>query len=188
MNIEELKRLAEAATPGPWKYDYDDQDHDRLSGILWGTNLYAIATIPYNGQVRDEKVTATGNYIAAANPAAVLELIAEVEALRANATGLEHQLRESRQNDYHAMSYLADCRFAVGDDGKRMLPEFVEYLKALKQQRDELLASLKEARELVEDWGAYAPAYMQEKHDLQGDLDKLDASIANANTNTEKQS
>ena len=104
----------------------------------------------------------------------------KVDAERANATGLEHQLRESRQNDYHAMSYLADCRFAVGDDGKRMLPEFIEYLKALKQQRDELLASLKEARELVEDWGAYAPAYMQEKHDLEGDMNKLDAAIARA--------
>jgi len=54
----------------------------------------------------------------------------------------------------------------------------------LIRQRDELLASLKEARELVEDWGAYAPAYMQEKHDLEGDMNKLDAAIANA----EKQS
>jgi len=50
----------------------------------------------------------------------------------------------------------------------------------LIRQRDELLASLKEARELVEDWGAYAPAYMQEKHDLEGDMNKLDAAIANA--------
>jgi hypothetical protein len=127
MNIEELKRLAEAATPGPW--------YDR-AGVLRGTGggIKPIATI-YNGL--------NSPYIAAANPAAVLELIAEVEALRANATGLEHQLRESRQNDYHAMSYLADCRFAVGDDGKRMLPEFVEHLRALKQQRDELLAALK---------------------------------------------
>lgn len=52
-----------------------------------------------------------------------------------------------------------------------------DYLEA---QRDELLAALKEARELVEDWGAYAPAYMQEKHDLHGDLSRLDAAIAKA--------
>jgi len=107
MNIEELKRLAEAATPGPW-YDRD--------GVLRGTGggIKPIATI-YNGL--------NSPYIAAANPAAVLELI---------------------------------------------------------RQRDELLASLKEARELVEDWGAYAPAYMQEKHDLEGDMNKLDAAIARA--------
>lgn len=50
----------------------------------------------------------------------------------------------------------------------------------LIRQRDELLSALKEARELVEDWGAYAPAYMQEKHDLEGDMNKLDAAIARA--------
>jgi len=51
---------------------------------------------------------------------------------------------------------------------------------ALIQQRDELLAALKDARELVDDWGAYAPAYMQEKHDLAGDLDRLYSVIAKA--------
>jgi hypothetical protein len=50
----------------------------------------------------------------------------------------------------------------------------------LIRQRDELMEALKEARELVEDWGAYAPAYMQEKHDLEGDMNKLDAAIARA--------
>jgi hypothetical protein len=58
--------------------------------------------------------------------------------------------------------------------------EAAEYIDQLEKQRDELLASLKEARELVEDWGAYAPAYMQEKHDLEGDMNKLDAAIARA--------
>lgn len=48
----------------------------------------------------------------------------------------------------------------------------------LIRQRDELLAALKYARELVDDWGAYATAYMQEKHDLAGDLDRLDAAIS----------
>ena len=50
----------------------------------------------------------------------------------------------------------------------------------LIRQREELLSALKDARELVEDWGAYAPKYMQEKHDLEGDLDKLDAAITKA--------
>ena len=48
----------------------------------------------------------------------------------------------------------------------------------LIQQRDELLAALKYARELVDDWGAYATAYMQEKHDLAGDIERLDAAIS----------
>ena len=106
MNIEKLKRLAEAATPGPWS-----SHPNGYYGVHSNTG-----TICSTG----EKI-ADALYIAAANPAAILELI---------------------------------------------------------QQRDELLAALKYARELVDDWGAYASNYMQEKHDLAGDIDRLDAAIA----------
>ena len=108
MNIEELKRLAEAATPGPWS-----SHPNGYYGVHSNTG-----TICSTG----EKI-ADALYIAAANPAAILELI---------------------------------------------------------RQRDELLVALKYARELVDDWGAYATAYMQEKHDLAGDLERLDAAIAKA--------
>ena len=106
MNIEELKRLAEAATPGPWS-----SHPNGYYGVHSNTG-----TICSTG----EKI-ADALYIAAANPAAILELI---------------------------------------------------------QQRDELLAALKDARELVDDWGAYATAYMQEKHGLAEDLERLDAAIS----------
>jgi len=99
MTIEELKRLAEAASDVNWMH------------------LCRENPVVFSGKY--------ATYIDAANPAAMLELI---------------------------------------------------------RQRDELLASLKEARELVEDWGAYAPAYMQEKHDLEGDLSRLDAVISKMET------
>ena len=107
MNTEELKRLAEAATPGPW--------YDR-AGVLRGTGggIKPIATI-YNGL--------NSPYIAAANPAAILALI---------------------------------------------------------RQRDELMEALKDAREMVSDWAGYASPYFQEKHDIDGDLKKLDDAIAKA--------
>jgi len=111
MNIEELKRLAEAATPGQWRI------RPYIPGIDCGVD--GMFQVCHHASARDAA------YIAAANPAAMLELI---------------------------------------------------------RQRDELLASLKEARELVEDWGAYAPAYMQEKHDLEGDLSRLDAVISKMET------
>ena len=50
----------------------------------------------------------------------------------------------------------------------------------LIQQRDELLVALKDAREMVDDWGAYASEYMQEKHDLVGDINRLDEIITKA--------
>ena len=58
------------------------------------------------------------------------------------ADALERQLNEARNNDITAMGYLADCRIASGDNGKRMLPEFVEYLREMKRQRDELLTAV----------------------------------------------
>jgi hypothetical protein len=208
MKIEELKRLAESAKKAhgglPWQITmarHDGVTHYHVRGHCEP----AIAVVPHEywednyeppvddyGYIQpDERMDCDpvrvdiARYIAAANPAAVLELIAEVDRQRGYADDLtialessEKQLKDSRANDYTAMCYLADCRMAVGDNGKRMLPEFVEYLRQLRQQRDELLAALKDARELVDDWGAYATAYMQEKHDLAGDLDRLDAAIS----------
>ena len=110
--INELRQLAQAATPGPWRA--------AISSSMVNSVCTTFETVCETGKNIDDAL-----YIAAANPAAVLELI---------------------------------------------------------RQRDELLASLKEARELVEDWGAYAPAYMQEKHDLEGDLSRLDAVISKMET------
>lgn len=149
LNIEELKRLAEAATPGPWVIE------DLLSGevVCASTRWPIAATIRHKPKLNtiDKKQKGENTqYIAAANPAAVLELIRQMEGLEYAAEANKALLLESRQNDYHAMAWLADCRFAVGDDGKRMLPDFVEYLKALKQQRDELLAALKVTTSLLD--------------------------------------
>ena len=105
---EELKRLAEEATPGPWTAAI----RSNMVNVVCTT----FETICETGKNIDDAL-----YIAAANPAAILELI---------------------------------------------------------RQRDELLAALKDAREMVSDWGAYATAYMQEKHDLAGDLERLDAAIS----------
>ena len=73
-----------------------------------------------------------------------------------------------------------DCDQARVDIARHVAAANPAAILALIQQRDELLAALKDARELVDDWGAYAPAYMQEKHDLAGDLDRLYSVIAKA--------
>jgi len=43
---------------------------------------------------------------------------------------------------------------------------------------ERLRLALKEAREMVAHWGAYASEYFQDKHDLPGDLGELDAVLA----------
>ena len=76
MSIEELKMLAEAATPGPWS------ESDGYAGVVAGKQFIAQA-------YGDRRADCINNaaYIAAANPAAVLELIAEIERLNAEITG-----------------------------------------------------------------------------------------------------
>jgi hypothetical protein len=41
----------------------------------------------------------------------------------------------------------------------------------------ELGGALERAREMVSDWGAYAPEYFKQKHNLAGDLAWLDGRI-----------
>ena len=144
MNIEELKRLAEAANKAhgglPWQVTmarHDSVTHYHIRGHCepaiavvkdeYWEDDYEPPVDDYGYNQPDERMDCDpvrvdiARHIASANPTAILELI---------------------------------------------------------RQRDELLAALKYARELVDDWGAYATAYMQEKHDLAGDLDRLDAAIS----------
>ena len=107
--INELRKLAEAATPGPWiKRGY-------VPGI--GCGVDGVTAVAHH------TTSADADFISAANPAAILALI---------------------------------------------------------QQRDELMEALKDAREMVSDWAGYASPYFQEKHDIDGDLKKLDDAIAKA--------
>lgn len=158
MSIEELKRLAQAASDVSWMHLC------RENPVVFGGKYAA--------------------YISAANPAAVLELIAEVEKIRDE---LDFERLRLASCGVVAMQNTKDSRKdRIAPDHRCYSSSYGDVCRAvdaeidLRQQRDELLASLKEARELVEDWGAYAPAYMQEKHDLEGDMNKLDAAIARA--------
>lgn len=76
MNLDELENLAKAATPGPWEYELgsdDGFDH-------W--QLFNPETLEYLVQDDSGVEPETRNlaFIAAANPATVLKLIAVVRA------------------------------------------------------------------------------------------------------------
>lgn len=73
-NLTELKRLAEAATQGPWSYDGSYVCPARVEkGTTYVETWRSVADC---AQPENTK------FIAAANPATVLALIAENEALR----------------------------------------------------------------------------------------------------------
>jgi len=76
-NYDELKRLAEAAPKGPW-YGPDKTAH---RGTVFDCDLGSLLCYESIESEQDACVA----YVAAANPAAVLALIAENEALRKDA-------------------------------------------------------------------------------------------------------
>ena len=81
MNIEELKRLAEAATPGPWEYQKDSKDFPVNGYVTVRDCIYSVCVLPYEGIRADDRVTDNGQFIAAANPTAILELIQQRDEL-----------------------------------------------------------------------------------------------------------
>ena len=58
-------------------------------------------------------------------------------------------------------------------------------LVACEKQRDDLVEMLEEARDEVVGWAAYASEYFQQKHNLQGYVEKLDTTLASVKGNAE---
>ena len=83
-DYSELKRLSDAATPGNWNH----YRHGVIKGgpsiqFTNGSAQQQIAMTTGADWMRPDEQCANADFIAAANPAAVLALITEVEALKA---------------------------------------------------------------------------------------------------------
>ena len=100
MNTEELKRLAQAATPGPWAYTKDSNDFPVNGYVTVRDCIYSVCILPYEGIRTDYRVTDNGLFIAAANPAAILALIQQRDELLAEMRAIEDILnRETNTQD-----------------------------------------------------------------------------------------
>lgn len=85
VDTDKLKALALAATKGPWMRLFGERTvYDRMEDGCRG-NAIVRADVAFSKQGADNL-----DFIAAANPATVLELIAEVERLRADAARYQH--------------------------------------------------------------------------------------------------
>ena len=83
IDLNELKRLAEAATPGPWCWDDTVWDYDPKEQAPWLVGADDGAII-LTGTI-ECKMKSNADFIAAANPAAILELIARASAAQDSA-------------------------------------------------------------------------------------------------------
>ena len=101
IDTKELRRLAQAATPGPWWVNQDSLNHGFECGVLEinAKDWHALAGAwGVTGAKPSEEGAANAAFIAAANPAAINELLDRLEAtekerdaLRARIEALERQ-------------------------------------------------------------------------------------------------
>lgn len=64
----------------------------------------------------------------------------------------------------------------VKDLARRAIWAYLAALPAQESYKD-LLETLKESKINLESWGAYASEYFQDKHNLKGDIAKIEAAI-----------
>ena len=171
VDIEKLEALALAATQGEWTCS------DKHDGRFWhiGCGNQAIGSTHAASKKANpryaEMFKANAKFIAAANPAAVLELIAELDEdkmhFRVMGQALEGLIAERDQ----LRAELAGLKTGY---------EAYERVNAELRAENELLRkNLLEASEEIANWGAYASDYFQEKHDLSGCVAKFhDAAMS----------
>ena len=74
------------------------------------------------------------------------------------------------------MCLLVGLHQGLGAD--EMAAEFRDKWDRHRTQIAALREALKDAIECVNDWGAYASSYFQEKHGLKGDIERLTAALS----------
>ena len=95
--IAELRRVAEAATPGPWRTEYlMGAGNDLLTAIIAGR-----ATPDDLRVIGSTLAERDGKFVAAVNPAAVLALLDERDALAAKV----ERVRELHQREVIAVHF-----------------------------------------------------------------------------------
>ncbi|MFM1333184.1 hypothetical protein [Yersinia enterocolitica] len=90
-NLEELKKVALAATPGPWEKcdSYGPNENGTCISAVERPDLMIASTTGYYGRVGG---IANTHFIALANPAVILDLIAQLEAAQKELSAANEKL------------------------------------------------------------------------------------------------
>ena len=147
IDTKELRRLAQAATPGPWYVG---------TGTYECRNIYSAAAFTDDegftyqllvANAEDDGINcwdANAHLIAAANPAAIVELLDRLEAVRR-----EHLFNEQRIADLMAELNSVDHENAELRAKISDLTINVEYLDNLKKSYEELIGELQDERDAL---------------------------------------
>lgn len=78
IDLDELRRLSNAATPGPWSVDGPPDNQ-----IVWSSPNDRVAFLAHSNGRDPARDTATGEFIATANPSTILALLDEIDRCHA---------------------------------------------------------------------------------------------------------
>ncbi|HDM8093432.1 TPA: DUF551 domain-containing protein [Yersinia enterocolitica] len=106
-NLEELKKVALAATPGPWEKcdSYGPNENGTCISAVERPDLMIASTTGYYGRVGG---IANTHFIALANPAVILDLIAQLEAAQKERDDLLNQEFQQRLANAEHQLYMKD--------------------------------------------------------------------------------
>ena len=92
----ELRAIAEAATPGPWTYDPTSDVTEIWAGEMNVADVWADLN---SGSITEAQRRSNGFFIATFDPPTVLRLLADLEAAEARVGVLEGSLRQIRDHN-----------------------------------------------------------------------------------------
>ena len=111
---QELRKLAEAATQGEWKWDGNVCDYDPYNESPWLVDAKDSYPPILGGQIKCTN-TANAAFIAAANPAAILALLDRVEKAEKDAARLDWlEKHDKRYYNYDKISCIVGNGFSHG--------------------------------------------------------------------------
>lgn len=109
-DLTKLKELAERATPGPWvSTESAESEHERW--VMTSDQQWSICAT-HSGAQGADCAQDNADFIAAANPQAILGLIAEVDRLRERLQALIH-ISDATGWEEHSCGEIAKARKAL---------------------------------------------------------------------------
>lgn len=130
-----LRALAEAATPGPWAAKRWHNDEAEIYGWNITVNGYLLPLCDMETD-KPEECDANAAWIAAANPAAILELLDHTAAIEAERDALRAELDAIRAMEPVASIYITPDGQREVDDWEVPLPNGRNTLYTLPAQKD----------------------------------------------------
>lgn len=155
----ELRRMAEAATPGPWYWGGTECESAQHALQICRENIQATGeTIPHFMEVwddRDKRTAIVGNgptgyqnasYIATANPSTILALLDHIDALESERTCLQ-SVMAAKMESIHA--FVGGQKVSAINPTIELSAEASSELVEVKAERDALAAVVERQREFL---------------------------------------